>query len=165
MNDIYYTQVLDTCITIKPRDLNYDINTILHNNLKSKVEGCCIKEGYIKPNSTKIISRSNGQMNIANFNGNITYTIKYTADVCNPKIDNIIECIVSDNNKSAVNAYYDNEDTSPLNIFLPKQHHIGNTEFIKLNKNDLIKIKVTGTKYEYLDQEILVLGQFIEKNL
>ena len=163
MTDIFDFQILNACINIQPKDLNSDIDDILEKKLKSKVEGICIKEGYIKPNSVSIVSRSNGVMNISNFAGLITFNIKYKAEVCNPKNDAIIHCYVSDNNKSAVNAYFDDEKNSPLNIFLAKQHHIGDSEFVKLQKNDSIEIKVIGSKYEYLDQEILVLGQFIKK--
>jgi DNA-directed RNA polymerase subunit E'/Rpb7 len=163
MTDIYHEEILDTNINIYPRDLNGEIDEILELNLRNKVEGICIKEGYVQPGSVNILSRSNGMMNVANFDGLIMYSIKYKVNICNPREGDIIECTVSDNNKSSVNAYYSDEETSPLNIFIAKQFHIGDTDFIKLKKGDNIKVKVVRVDYSYLDKEVFVLGKFIDK--
>lgn len=163
MVEIYHEEMLDTSINIHPRDLNNNIDKILEDNLIDKVEGICLKEGYIQPGSTKIVSKSSGNMNVSDFNGYTTYNIKYKANVCNLKEGDIINCYVNDNNKSAVYAYYENKELSPLKIFIAKQYHIGNTDFIKLKEGDYIEVEVVKTKYSYLDSEILVLSRFIKK--
>ena len=65
--------------------------------------------------------------------------------------------------KTNIKCYIENEDTSPLNIFLSKQYHIGNEEYGKIKEGDNIKIQVTGKKCEYLNREILVIANFIKK--
>jgi DNA-directed RNA polymerase subunit E'/Rpb7 len=100
-------------------------------------------------------------MNIGVFDGTASFLVKYEALVCNPVIGDIIECQVSDTNKAAINAFVEDEATSPLNIFMARQHHVGNTEFFALKKGDIIKIKIVGKTYNYRDTNILVFGQFI----
>lgn len=162
-SNIYHQEILDTKINIKSEDLNKDIDEMIIENLKKKIEGICIKEGYVRPGSIKMLSRSNGKMEIEKFDGDITYYIKYQADICNPANSMVIDCYVSDNNKSAVFCYYENEKTSPLKIFIPKQYHLGNAEFVKLSKGDYIEVEIVVSKFSYLDKEIYTLAKFLKK--
>jgi DNA-directed RNA polymerase subunit E'/Rpb7 len=163
-NSIYTKQILSTTLFLKPKDLSKNINKVLQQILSKKVEGVCLKEGYVRPGSTKILSRTEGRMNLAIFDGNTNYIIKYEAEVCNPQRGQIITCEVIDNNKSSVNAFVEDIDSSPLNIFLARQHHIGNSEFASLQKGDQIKIKVIEKGFEYLHKYILVIGEYIGKD-
>jgi DNA-directed RNA polymerase subunit E'/Rpb7 len=160
---IYNKELLDTKIILHPNDLGKNINDKLEKKLKEKIEGHCIREGYIRVGSTNIISRTEGHLNINIFDGNISYHVKFTADICNPKRDQLIICYVLDNNKSAVSTYIEDPDTSPLEIFLPRQHHIGNIEFAKLEKGDKIIVKVIDSKYEYMSRHINVIASFEKK--
>lgn len=158
---IYRPLIQSTTICVKANLLNRVIDEVLLEQLKLKLEGICIKSGYIKPDSVRILSRTAGNMNIGVFDGTASFLVKYEALVCNPVIGDIIECQVSDTNKAAINAFVEDEATSPLNIFMARQHHVGNTEFFALKKGDIIKIKIVGKTYNYRDTNILVFGQFI----
>lgn len=161
--DLYKNILLEEYIYLKAADLNNKIDEIILLKLKRKVEGRCIKVGYIIPDSVKIQVRSMGMINNANFDGITTYKVKYTADVCCPVIGQIIQCNVENIDKSQVICYIDTPDKSPLEIYLFKQHHVANTEFAALNKGDIINIKVGGSNWEYRDKKITTIGQFISK--
>ena len=87
----------------------------------------------------------------------------YQVEICNPQKGQIIECEVEDNNKSAVNAFVGDVETSPLDIYLPRSHYNGNAEFISLKKGDIIKVKVIKHKFEYKDTVIAVVAEYLEK--
>lgn len=146
---------------IKANQFNKNINNTLEKILNENISGICIEEGYVKPNSCKILLRSEGNIDISNFKSTIYYTIKYEALICNPVEGDKIKCYVSDVNKTNIRGYVVSEDESPLNIFLPKQHNSGNDEYINIKEGDLIEIMIMNKKYEYLDREILVIGKFI----
>ena len=61
----------------------------------------------------------------------------------------------------------EDEDT-PLNILLAKQHHIENAEFEDLKEGDNINIRVLGKKYEFGDSQIAIIGllenEYIKQN-
>ena len=162
-NSIYFPQILNIILHVKPTELNKDIDSTLHKILKDKVEGMCVKEGMIIRDSTKIISKSAGKMNITTFNGNITYNVQYKASVCNPKRGQLLPCIVKENNRSAVICYMDDKEHSPVNIYLHKEHHIGNVDFVNLIPEDKIIVEVIDSAFEYLETQILVLSKFIKK--
>jgi len=104
-------------------------------------------------------------INNASFDGRTTYKIKYTCDVCNPVIGQIVQCKVGNIDKSQAICYIDNPETSPIEIFLCKHFnfHIGNAEFAALKENDIVNVKIAGSQWEYRDTQIKSIAQFINK--
>jgi len=161
-SELYKTILLDEYIYLRPIDLNSKIDDIILAKLKKKVEGKCLKVGYIMPNSVTIQTRSLGMINNASFDGMTTYKIKYTCEVCNPVIGQVIKCKVGNIDKSQVICYIDiSSNKSPIEIYLFKHHHIGNEEFAALKINDIINVKIGGSKWEYKDTQINSIAQFI----
>jgi DNA-directed RNA polymerase subunit E'/Rpb7 len=162
--DLYKNILLNEVIYLKPSDLNCKINDIILMKLKKKVEGRCLKVGFIMKDSVKIQSRSLGMINNASFDGMTSYKLTYTADVCNPVIGQIIQCQVGNIDKSQTICYLEDQpNNSPIEIYLFKHHHIGNQEFDELKKGDIINIKIVGSKWEYRDVQISSIAQFIGK--
>lgn len=162
IHPIYVNMPLDIDIVVSSAELKSDINPILHNKLCKTVEGYCIAEGFVRPNSVKIISRSVGRLNLNLFNGNVNYAIRYTADICNPKRDQLIECIVIENNKSNVKAYIEDPEYSPINIYLTRENHLNDIKFTNLKKGDKIMVKIIKSKFEYRDTSITAVAKFIK---
>ena len=159
--DLYCNIVLDEYIYLRPIDLNNKIDDIILDKLRRKVEGRCLKVGYVIPNSVNIKTRSLGMINNASFDGMTTYKITFTADVCNPVIGQLIECQVGNIDKSQVICYIDKPSISPIEIYLFKHHHVGNTEFADLKIGDIILVKICGSKWEYKDTQINSIAQFV----
>ena len=93
-NYIYKKSILTRNICIKANQLSGNIDETLQNILNDEISGVCIEEGYIKPNSCKILLKSEGNLNISNFKGTIYYTVKYEVMVCNPSEGEIIKCCI-----------------------------------------------------------------------
>jgi DNA-directed RNA polymerase subunit E'/Rpb7 len=160
--NIYNKKILTKNITISADNLNSNIDELIHKTLNDELNGICINEGYVKPDSSKILMRSEGNLRINNFKSVVYYTIKYEVLICNPVENQILTCNVSDVSKSHITCYIETEDTSPLNVFLSKQHHLGDSEYTKIKIDDVIEVKVLAKKFEYLDKQILVIGNFLK---
>ena len=113
------------------------------------------------PDTVEIQTRSLGMINNASFDGMTTYKIKFTANVCNPVIGQIIQCKIGNIDKSQVICYIDIPSQSPIEIYLFKHHHVGNIEFANLKINDIVSVKIGGSKWEYKDTQINSIAQFI----
>lgn len=161
--ELYKNVILEEYIYLKAADLNNKIDDIILLKLRKKIEGKCIKIGYVMPDSVKIIVRSLGIINNANFDGITTYKVQYTADVCNPGIGQIIQCEIGNIDKSQIICYIDTPTKSPLEIYLFKHHHLGNTEFAALQKGDIVNVKIGGSKWEYKDKQIISIAQYVNK--
>lgn len=165
--NLYKNFILEEYIYLKPIDLNNKIDAIILQKLQKKVEGRCIKIGYVMPTSVKILVRSLGIINNASFDGSTTYKITYTADICNPVIGQIIQCQVGNIDKSQTICYImqnntnDLAETSPIEIYLFKQNHLGNTDFMKLKVGDIINVKIILSKWEFKDQQIISIAQYV----
>jgi len=159
--ELYKNIVLDEYIYLKPTDLNFKIDNIILTKLKWKVEGKCHKVGYIIPDSIIILSRSLGMINNASFDGMTTYKVIFSCDACNPTIGQIVQCNVGNIDKSQVICYIGDSKTSPIEIYLFKQNHVGNIEFATLKKNDIINVKIGGNQWGYNDKQINSMAQFV----
>lgn len=158
MDPIYVSSVLTNTISITPKELNQNINQVILNKLRIKVEGKCLQDGYIKPGSVEIISRTAGTLNPAHFNGNVRYNIRYKADVCHPIQNQIIQCIVKTVGKPGIQAYIEDKEKSPLYIMLAKTHHLNNKHFNALEEGDKIKVKVINSEFNFCEDKIRVLA-------
>lgn len=175
MTDLFFQNQGSYTIAIKPDELSNNITEILRMKLISEIEGICVNDGYIKKNSIKVLSKSMGNLLISTFEGDIVYTIKYSAQICNPPINSIIMAKVKSINKMGVIAEASQDDETPLNILLAVQHHIDKTvseqgtsekineDFKRLQENDMIYIKIAGKRFEYGDTQISVIGKLVDK--
>ena len=82
--DIYTKSILNYTTSLDPSQINNSINNTIEQRIKEEMEGKCINDGYIKKNSIKIVSRSAGKIMVSQFNGAVVYTVRYSADICNP---------------------------------------------------------------------------------
>lgn len=163
LDKLYTTVVLEESINLTAKETNYDINSIIINKLRSKIEGKCIKEGYVRKNSLKIVSRTMGLLINSDFNSAANFIVKYSSDVCVIGNNQIIECEVHSVDKSQIICYIGDSNISPVEIYLFKQHHIGDENYMNLQENDTIRIQAIKSRYEYNDKQIVVLGKFLEK--
>ena len=167
MESIYCMNILNEKVGILPSDLTKkkDIVSIITDKLKRKVEGKCIKQGYVKKNSVKVISRSVGKIYDGHFTGDIIYKIKYSVEVCNPPESQIIDCVVHNINKMGILAGIgNNPKDSPLAILLPRHQHQDKDLFKELSLGDSISVEIIGKKFELNDYKIHIVASLISKN-
>ena len=92
MTCIYKNNIIKTTVSLKPLELSKDIDGILQGKLKDLYEGKCIKEGYVRKNSISIKKRSiYGILENGPTDGTVNYDIIYSAEICNPNENDIIE--------------------------------------------------------------------------
>ena len=151
--DVYFKSVLTSNVVIKPQMFLMGFDNAILKQLKKNIEGYCMMEGYIRPGSVKLLSRSKGYSTAGNFNGDIEYSVEYEADVCNPIKDQNIKCVVLDINKMGILA-----KATPLEIIIIKELHKNKNQFSKIKVGDTIDIKVIEKKFVFRDRKIDVIG-------
>ena len=123
MDSLYIPKIVEESISIEPKYMNNKLDHHILKKLKTKYEGKCIKEGYIKKDSIKILNRSVGNIVSSHFNGNIIFHIRMSIELCNPLNNTIIDVQITNNNKMGILAVIPHDKDSPLNILLPRQYH------------------------------------------
>ena len=141
-NDIYFYTQIKKRISLNPRYLDENFPAYIEKIVKNNVEGKCIKEGYVVPNTVIILKRSIGNMNNNQFNGNITFDITIGAKVCNIPVNSVIKASVKKINKLGILA-----ELGPLMIIVPKEIHQNKEPFSKINIGDEIDLLVIGKTF------------------
>jgi DNA-directed RNA polymerase subunit E'/Rpb7 len=159
MDNIYLNCLLTKKVIVKSLYLNEDIDKYIETYLKSKVEGLCIDEGYIKPESVKIVKKSIGMLLGSKFNGDITYDVAYNAEVCNPFLGNVIDCNVKFINKLGILGV-----NGPITVIVGKEFHINDDEINNIKENDIIKVVIIAKKFSLNDNQIKVIAKLWNNN-
>jgi len=171
---------LDTPITKQENKLpepNYDkiyIQSIIHhkisvpfihigNNMPKyfkkfasrHIEGKCRKEGFIRPNSTQVVSYSTGLLNA----DNVLYDVVFSCDVCYPCEDMILKCKIVNITKIGIRGII-SEVNNPIVLFISREHNV-NRNFEDYEEGEMINIKVIGHRFELNDEYISVIGEII----
>ena len=155
-----YTKVLLTDkISINFKNIDGNIYNTLEKIIKKKIEGICIDEGFVKPNSVKLVSYSSGEL----FANNVLFDIIYECYVANTVDSMTFDCIVKSITKVGIRAEI-NEDVSPFVVFIARDHHYDNELFTTINLNDIINVRVLGQRFELNNKFISVIAELLDKN-
>ena len=136
----------------------------MHKNLEKKLihknEGKCIPEGYIRPNSIRIISYSSGNVN----SENIEFQVVFECMICHPIEGMMITCTTKTITKAGIHAEVISDGVVPITVFIARDHHNTKQYFSTIKENMQILTRVIGVRFELNDPYICVIGELLEQN-
>ena len=156
--NIFYKGIINQKLTLSIINIGDNLKSTIEQVISSNIEGKCITEGYIKPNSIKLISYSSGLID----GSNVIFDVVFECLMCFPTEGMIINCLVKNITKAGIKAET-SDDPSPVIIFLAKEHHKNIKSFTSLKEEQNIEIKVIGQRYEINDKFISIIGELVEK--
>ena len=150
---------------LSAKEITGNLDVIIKNNLKDRLEGILFEVGYILPESINIIKRNIGMIQTRNNKSKISYLINYSADVLSPSEGEIYEVYVNNINKMGVISYIklndsDTHETSPLIIMIPKDFmdsSILNIEDLHIGKR--LKVIIVGSRIKIYSDKIQVVAR------
>ena len=155
--------VFEERVPITPKELNRlsddTAETILLEKLRTKLENRCSKHGFVIPGSLEIISRSMGLVEVGRFTGDVVYQVQAQGKVLNPSDGLLLTCEVLKKNKMGI--YVEYKDA--IRVLLPRDLHIGNTEFDALVIGDNIEVEIKKSRFQVNDPFILCVGIYKAK--
>ena len=149
---IYLSSIITRKINISMHQVGGDIDALLLDAL-SKYEGQCIKEGYMKKKSIKLINYSSGIVK----GDNIEFEVVFECLLSNPLVGQKINCKVLSVTKAGLKCKL-NENESPFVVFIARDHHYLNSDFSSIKEGDLINAKILGQRFEIYDPVISVVA-------
>ena len=139
-------------IHIDAKFLQRNIQASLLAQLRMKFEGVCVAEGYVQRRSIVIVENSLGRTNL--IKGGLDYTVKFQADMCMPHPGQVFRVPVTLKSKIGIHA-----EVTPIKVLLPRDLHIGNTDFEQVKEGEDIEFEVVGARFQQGDDSIVVLGK------
>jgi DNA-directed RNA polymerase subunit E'/Rpb7 len=149
---LFERRVLVRNIHIDAKFLQRNIDASLLAQLRMKYEGVCVAEGYVQRRSITIVEHSLGRTNL--IKGGLDYTVKFQADMCMPHPGQVFRVPVTLKSKIGIHA-----EVTPIKALLPRDLHIGNTDFEQVKDGEEIEFEVVGARFQQGDDSIVVLGK------
>ena len=137
---------------------NFEQNML--ETISRDIGGKCIEEGFVKLNSINIIHYSSGIVKGIN----CVFEVIFDVLICRPFEGMKFKCLVKNVTKAGIRAEI-NEKISPVIIFIARDHNYANKYFSSIKNDDIITIKVIGTRYELNDKYISVLAELVESKI
>ena len=158
--EVYSPALLTKNIQLMINVIGRDIQQTLEKKIKFLIEGKCIAEGFVKPQSVKILTYSSGMINDGN---KINFEVAFECEICLPVEGMLIEAVVKNVTKAGIRAeiYKEESLNSPVVIFIARDHHYNMEYFSTVKENDSIKVRVIGIRYELNDKYISVIAELI----
>lgn len=151
---------------MKENEDNKDFSELVDESvleyLQKKFENKCTNDGFVLPNSIKLIKRTEVYFPMESMRLYYTTNATWSMKVCCPSPESILECKVLSKNKIGILAGL-NDERSPLVILIPYDLCENNPEEYEIINNSSegmwIKIYVLGKKFEQCDKKIIVIAK------
>jgi DNA-directed RNA polymerase subunit E'/Rpb7 len=158
---VYIRSILNMKIALLVTEVGRNLTQNLEHLIRKKTEGKCIAEGFIRPNSVKIISYSSGLIK----DDHIEFVVVYECMVCYPVKDMVVTCTVSEVTKAGIHAFVKDIDSDnvPITVFVARDHHSTSKYFNSIKENAVIEARVIGVRFELNDPSITTIAALVEK--
>lgn len=157
---VFIRSILTQKVILSITEIGSNMKQNLEQKLIDKNEGKCIPDGFIRPNSIKIINYSSGNV----YSENIEFYVVFECMLCYPVEGQLIECNVKTITKAGLHCEVNDNGIVPITVFVARDHHNTNKSFNAMKENTTITIRVIGVRFELNDEYICVIGQLLDKN-
>ena len=167
---VYTNTLLSRKIQVSFNKIGKNIKEVLEKSVKRDIEGKCTIEGYIKHDSTKLLTYSSGVL----FENKVEFDVVFECLVCCPVEGMLIKCNVKNKTQAGIRAVIGagagagagagttSDEKSPVVVYVSRDHHYNNKYFNTVNENDEITVRVIGQRYELNDEQVSVIGEIVE---
>ena len=156
MDPLFERRELSKKVHIHSKFLQRNMQSSILSQLKALFEGKCSSEGFIHRNSITIVSYSLGRTNY--IKGGVDYDVVFQADVCFPHPGQRFKAPIKLRSKVGIHA-----DLEPTKILIPRDLHLGNTDFEEAKVGEDIEFEVIGAQFKQQDTDIIIVGKLISK--
>jgi DNA-directed RNA polymerase subunit E'/Rpb7 len=160
LTSIYSRCLITRNIVLPITNIGKNIKEVIEENIKSNFEGKCLVEGFIKPNSAKIITYSSGII----YRGSaVSFEVIFECDVCFPVEGMLVSCIAKNITKAGIRAESASDVPSPVVVFIAKDHHYNVAHFNDVKEGDKINVRVIGQRFELNDKYVSIIGELVKE--
>ncbi len=153
---IYQQNILTQKVQLLYNVVGNNIAENIQKRLAETISGKCIKEGYIKPNSIRLLSYSAGIIS----DKYVIFTVVFECLICRPVEGMRFKVIAKNITKAGIRCET-KEDISPVVVFIARDHHFKSKEFSNIKVGDDLTVRVIGIRFELNDKYISVIAEFI----
>jgi DNA-directed RNA polymerase subunit E'/Rpb7 len=158
---VYVRSMLNMKVALKITEVGKNIAANLEKLIITNTEGKCIPEGYIRPNSVKVMAYSSGKIK----DDHVEFEVMYECLLCYPVVDMIVECIVTNVTHAGIHSHVKDKDSEniPITVFVARDHNNTNKSFNSVKEGATIEARIIGVRFELNDTSITAIAILEEK--
>ena len=156
---LFIKSTIHTTLFIPFGAIGSNIKEVIENELKDRYEGKCIREGFVRPGTIKVLQYSSGVCR-----GNeIVFEIVYQAFICFPVEGTRITIEITNITKAGIRGK-SRDALSPIDVFVARDHHINESEFNNYSVGETIYVEIIGHRFEINDPVISVIAELAKSD-
>jgi len=157
---VYSRCLLTRKVVLPITFIGKNLDEVMEDYIQNTFEGKCVVEGFVKPNSSKIIRYSSG---IIERGSNVAFELVFECDICFPVEGMLLSCVVKNTVKAGIRAESATDVPSPFIVFVAKDHHFTSQYFNDVQVGDIINVRVIGQRFELNDKAVSVIGELVKE--
>ena len=162
LTSIYSRCLITRNIVLPITAIGKNIKEVIEDNIKSNFEGKCLVEGFIKPNSAKIITYSSG---IIYRGSSVSFEVIFECEVCFPVEGMLVSCVAKNITKAGIRAESATDVPTPVVVFIAKDHHYNIAHFNDVKEGDKINVRIIGQRFELNDKYVSIIGELVKPSV
>jgi hypothetical protein len=146
-----------------------NIKEILNREVSMMMDGKCSIEGYVCPDSIRIIQHSCGRLN----GGNIIFDIDISCLICLPQEQTKILCVAKTITQAGIRAIAKGlqpGSISPIEVFLSRDMNMNNNvhnsadKFTTVKEGDTLFVEIIGRRFVLNDTHVTIIALLIHND-
>ena len=154
---VYSLSQITKKIALPVNAIGKNIQKIIEETIASMVEGRCIVEGYVKPQSVRVITFSSGLIKGIE----AIFDVVFECYVCFPVAGMLFNCIAKNITKAGIRAESAEENKSPFVLFVARDHYYASDYFNSIEENEKFVAKVIAQRFELNDQYVSIIAELV----
>lgn len=159
---VYYQALLTRRVALPIASVGGNVRQLLEDVVNKTYGGICGPEGYVRPNSAKVMEHSAPMLK----SDSVVFQVTFECLVCNPVEGMIVNAVAKRITKAGIRAEVpdgSNGETPPMVIFISRDHHFQSEAFNKVGMDESVQVKIIGVRYRLNDSYVSAIAQLVEK--
>jgi len=137
------------------------ITQMIRTYISAQIDNKCTVDGFVHPNTCKILSHSSGTLQ----GPNVVFDVAYSCSVFMPCEGAILVCRVKSVTSAGILAGINGASVvNPVIVYILREHHASDSDkyFNSIRPDAVVRIKVIGHRFELNDKHVSVIGELIQ---
>jgi len=154
---VYSRCLISRNIVLPITSIGKNVKETIEKNVVFNFEGKCSVEGFIKPESIKVVTFSSGLIK-GTF---VSFEVVFECEVCSPVEGMLISCVAKNVTKAGIRAESADESPSPVIVFIARDHHFSVSQFASIQEGDKFVSRVIGQRFELNDKYVSIIAELV----
>lgn len=141
------------------------VTEMIRKHISRQIENKCTIEGFVHPNTCKVLSHSSGMLQ----GPNVVFDVAYKCSVFLPCEGAVLVCRVKSVTGAGILAGINNASVvNPVVVYVLREHHSSepsNSYFNAIKPDSVIRVRVVGRRFELNDTHVSVIGELLNAGI